>query len=66
MKDTLKVWRVRRELNQTQLAHKLGMGRDRLVRIEHGYQEPTPEEKVKIANTLQAPLEDILFPAILK
>jgi transcriptional regulator with XRE-family HTH domain len=41
-------------LNQFEVAMASGMGRDRYVRIELGYTDPTPDEQRDIAKALKA------------
>lgn len=57
----LRIRRAALELNQFDVADASGMGRDRYVRIELGYADPTPAEQRAIARALKAKAAD-LFP----
>jgi transcriptional regulator with XRE-family HTH domain len=57
----LRVRRAALEMNQFEAAAAAGMGRDRFLRIELGYADPTPAEQKAIAKALKAKAVD-LFP----
>lgn len=59
--NRLRVLRADRRISQMDLALEVGMGRDRLWRIENGYTEPTEDEMVAIANALGAQVDEA-FP----
>jgi transcriptional regulator with XRE-family HTH domain len=46
-------------LNQFEVAAAVGMGRDRYVRIELGYTDPTPNERKAIAKALKASASEL-------
>ena len=48
-----------RGMTQQELAQHLGIGRDRLLRIEHGYARPTPEEARQLAAALKCKVSDL-------
>jgi transcriptional regulator with XRE-family HTH domain len=52
-------------INQFHVAKAVGMGRDRYVRIELGYTDPTPDEQKAIAKALKAK-RDELFPEVME
>lgn len=60
-RTALRVRRAELDLNQFEVAAAAGMGRDRFLRIELGYTEPTPDEQKAIAKALKAKRTD-LFP----
>jgi transcriptional regulator with XRE-family HTH domain len=57
----LRVRRAALDMNQFAAADLAGMGRDRYVRIELGYAEPTKDERKAIAKALKAKASE-LFP----
>lgn len=50
MENRLRVARAEKGINQTLTARAIGMGRDRLLRIEKQYAEPTKDEMSRLAN----------------
>jgi transcriptional regulator with XRE-family HTH domain len=62
-RNRLKVLRAERDLSQMDLAVKVGMGRDRYMRIERGFTEPTATERRAFAKVLRVRDEDLGFPA---
>ena len=59
----LRVRRAALDLNQFEAAAAAGMGRDRFLRIELGYADPTPDEERAIARALKCKRAD-LFPEV--
>lgn len=52
--------RKRRELTQADLAARLGVSRQTVIAIEKGERRPTSEELVRVAQTLQVSLHDLV------
>lgn len=48
-----------RGISQQSLAAKLGMGRDRLLRIENGVTQPTADEADALASILKCAVPDL-------
>jgi len=61
MRNRIRVLRAERELNQWQLAQKIGVGRDKIHRFERGYAEPNESERRALAAALET-TEQELFP----
>ena len=61
MRNRIRVLRAERELNQWQLAQKIGVGRDKIHRFERGYAEPNERERQALAAALET-TEQELFP----
>lgn len=64
MKNRLRVARAdkgKRGVNQFQVAKAIGVGRDRYLRIELEYTEPTDDEIAALARYFAKPADD-LFP----
>jgi transcriptional regulator with XRE-family HTH domain len=57
----LRVRRAALDMNQFEAAAAAGMGRDRFLRIELGYAEPSKDEQKAIAKALKAKASE-LFP----
>ena len=47
------------EMTQAELADRIGMTRQTVIAIEQGRYSPSLEVAFKIANALQAPLDDV-------
>lgn len=58
--DRISQERKRRDVTQADVAAKLGLSRQTFIAIEKGERRPSPEELVKIAETLQVSLHDLL------
>jgi transcriptional regulator with XRE-family HTH domain len=56
----LKLVRVSRDLTQWELSHQSDMSQGRYSMIERGLIEPTPEERERLAQILQAPAATLL------
>jgi transcriptional regulator with XRE-family HTH domain len=52
-RNRLKVLRAERDLSQMELAFKVGMGRDRYMRIERGFINATAAERRDLARALR-------------
>jgi len=59
--NRLRVFRAEYGITQIALAVKVGLSQTRYWRIENGYDQPTPEERAKLAKVLQT-TEDELWP----
>ena len=53
--------RLLRELTQMDLRLRTGINQNKISWIERGYVEPRPDEKKRLAEALQLPVEQ-LFP----
>jgi len=62
MNNTLKLLRTERGLTQQQLAQALGVSRQTVISIESGKYDPSLPLAFKIAQFLQARIEDIFQP----
>lgn len=60
MKNNIKVLRALRSITQEQLAEKIGVRRETLIRIEKGAQNFSFETAVKIAKVLDCSLDDLI------
>lgn len=59
--ERLRVLRAKYRVSQMKAAAYLGVGHNRYWRIENGFQEPTPDEREKLAKLLRT-TEAELFP----
>ena len=58
-RNRLKVLRAECQISQIELAFKIDMSRDRYIRIENGYAQPTDRELRKIARVLGVTVDDL-------
>lgn len=61
MTNRLRIARAEKEVNQTLTAKAIGIGRDRYLRIELGYTDPTNDEIAALALFFEKPAAE-LFP----
>ena len=62
MNNTLKQLRTERGLTQQQIAEALGVSRQTVISIESGKYDPSLPLAFKIAQFLQARIEDVFQP----
>ena len=60
--NRLRVLRAEFDLSQMEVAAYLGCGHNRFWRIENGFQEPSDEERKKLAKLFKRPISDV-FPS---
>ncbi len=60
----LRIARTRRRVCQYELSHRTGISQGLISLIERGYRQPTSEQAGKIAEALEADIEEI-FPDLL-
>ena len=58
----LKLLRLRKALTQQQLAHKAGINRTTVVRLEAGRDHPSPTTVRRLADALGVEPEDLMEP----
>lgn len=58
----LKLRRLRKALTQQQLAEKAGVNRTTIVRLEAGYDHPSPTTVRRLADVLGVEPEDLMEP----
>lgn len=61
MKLTIKQWRGARSLTQIELAEKLGVGRETVIRWENKPSEITIANCYKLAEIFETTLDEIIF-----
>ena len=59
-RNNIRFWRRHRDITQIALANILGCAPSTISYYEHGYYEPDPEMRIKIAKALEVS-EDELF-----
>ena len=57
----LKVYRVEKGLTQEQLAEKVGVRRETIMRLEKAQYNPSLKLAIDISRVLNAPIEDIFI-----
>lgn len=60
-RNRLKVLRAEHAITQMDLALEVGLSRDRYWRIENGYEQPTPTERIKLARALRVDVDALGF-----
>lgn len=60
-KCNLKKYRVLKELTQEQLAEKVGVRRETIMRLEAGKYNPSLKLAIDISRIVEAPIEDIFI-----
>ena len=58
---TIKVYRVAQGLTQEQLAEKVGVRRETIMRLEKAQYNPSLKLAIDISRVLNAPIEDIFI-----
>lgn len=62
MKDTIKVWRVRKGLTQEQLAKKMGVSTPTIHYWENGTTIPSGKNLQMLASVFEISADDIILP----
>ena len=62
MKDTIKVWRVRKGLTQEQLAKKMGVSAPTIHYWENGTTMPSGKNLQMLASVFGISADDIILP----
>ncbi len=57
----LKKYRLLAELTQEELAEKVGVRRETIVRLETGRYNPSLELAIKISRAISTPVEEVFF-----
>lgn len=61
MKNSLKVWRAKKDLTQEELAEEVGVTRQTINSIERGKYNPSLELAFKLADFFDCKIEDIFL-----
>lgn len=62
MKNTLKVWRAKRDITQAELAEAVGVSRQTINSIERGRYDPSLELAFKLARYFDCQIEEVFQP----
>jgi putative transcriptional regulator len=61
MKNTLKVWRAKKDITQEHLANEMEVTRQTINAIERGKYDPSIKLAFKMARFFECSIEDIFF-----
>lgn len=60
-KSRIKEYRVKSNMKQTELAKKVGVTRETIIRLEKGRHNPSLKLAMKIANVLETTVDELFY-----